>query len=74
MSDKNRLRTAELFDFSHSLAGYALQQCEYPWQILGKIRDLILALGQELPQDEYEKREADIWIHKIGRASCRERV
>ncbi len=66
MSDKNRLRTAELFDFSHSLAGYALQQCEYPWQILGKIRDLILALGQELPQDEYEKRGEDIWIHKTA--------
>ena len=66
MSDKNRLRTAELFDFSHSLAGYALQQCEYPWQILGKIRDLILALGQGVPRGEQEERGEDSGIHQTA--------
>ena len=39
------LKTAELYDMSHTLAGAYLSGFEYPWQALKGIKELILALG-----------------------------
>ena len=45
-----------LYDLDHTLARPLLEQCEYPWEALPGIRDLILELGNRLPESEYEKR------------------
>lgn len=58
------LKNGALFDLSHSLAGAALTQCEYPWEILDQIGSLIMTLGQTLPEDEYKKQGENVWIHK----------
>ena len=60
------VKTAELFDLSHSLAGDYLGQFEYPWQALDGIKELILTLGPTLPKDEYEEREPQVWVHKTA--------
>ena len=36
----------------------------YPWEVLSKIGDYIVGLGNSLPQKEYYKRGDNIWIHK----------
>ena len=36
----------------------------YPWEVLSKIGDYIVELGNSLPQKEYYKRGDNIWIHK----------
>ena len=61
------LKNGSLFDLSHSLAGAALAQCEYPWEILDQIGALIIALGQELPQDEYTKQGENVWVHNTAK-------
>ena len=47
------LSVKELFDLSHSAAGEYLAQFTYPWEALGGISELILALGKTLSAEEY---------------------
>lgn len=57
------IKTTELYDMSHSLAGDYLRRFEYPWQALGGIKDLILELGAGLG-DEYVQTAPNVWVHK----------
>ncbi len=59
-------KTRELLDLSHTLAGELLSRCEYPWQALDGIKDLILTLGPALPKDEYDEREENVWVHRTA--------
>ena len=54
----------ELFDISHSTAAPLFERFEYPWQVLPEIKSFILALGEALSPDEYEKRGEGIWISR----------
>ena len=39
----------------------------YPWEVLPKIHDFILELGNTLPEEEYEKVGEDVWIARSAR-------
>lgn len=58
------LRTVDLFDMTHSLAGEYLKKTEYPFQILKEIKDIIIAISSALPTDEYYMPKENVWIHK----------
>ena len=60
------VKTAQLLDLSHSLAGEWLGQFEYPWQALDGIKELILTLGPTLSKDEYEEVQPQVWVHKTA--------
>ena len=57
------LKTTQLLDLTHTMAGDYLAQFEYPWQALDGIKELILALGPTLG-DEYEEVQPNVWVHK----------
>ena len=57
------LKTADLFDLSHSLAGFYLSRFPYPWEALKGIKDLILTLGPQLGED-YVETAPTVWVHK----------
>ena len=59
------LKTADLFDTSHSLAGSWLSGFEYPWQALQDIKAQILALAAEL-DDSYTEVSPQVWVHKTA--------
>ena len=59
------LKTTDLFDLSHSLAGAWLGEFEYPWQALKGIKDFILALGPTLGED-YIETAPQVWVHKTA--------
>ncbi len=59
------LKTNELYDLSHSLAGSYLSGFEYPWQALSGIKALILSLGEALGGD-YEEVSPQVWVHKTA--------
>ena len=61
------LKTAELYDLSHTLAAPLLSGCEYPWLALGGIKDFIRELGKTLPADEYDNPSEDVWIAKSAK-------
>lgn len=60
------IKTKDLFSLSHTIADAYLSECEYPWQALGSIGEWVLALGKELPAEEYRQPAPDIWIHKTA--------
>ena len=62
------VKTLELFDLSHSVAGSYLFQFEYPWQALSGIKALILDLGANLGE-EYTQVSPDVWVHKTAKVA-----
>lgn len=59
------IKTMELYDLSHTLAGEYLKKFEYPWQALSGIKALILELGSRLG-DDYTQVSSDVWVHKTA--------
>ena len=59
------LKTTDLYDMTHSLAGNYLSGFDYPWQALSGIKALILQLGSQLGQ-EYTEVEPTVWVHKTA--------
>ena len=54
----------ELFSLDKTIATGIFEGAVYPWEVLSKIGDYIVELGNSLPQKEYYKRGDNIWIHK----------
>lgn len=55
-------RTSELFDLAHTLAAELLLQAEYPWQIVGSIKDFIIYISKSLDPDVYIDRGDEIFV------------
>lgn len=60
------LKTTDLYDLSHSMAGEYLSQFEYPWEALAGIKNLIIEIGQNLSKDEYNQVSENVWVHKTA--------
>ncbi len=54
----------ELFDLNETIAVKIFEGCTFPWEVLSKIGDFIVELGNTLPEDEYEKRGDNVWVAK----------
>ncbi len=61
------LKNKNLFNMDETIASAIFDDTEYPWEVLPKIGDFILALGECLPEEEYEEREEHIWIAKSAK-------
>lgn len=59
-----KLTIRDLYDLDHTLAGEYLSRFTYPWEALGGISDLILAIGETLPAEEYDHPSEGVWIAK----------
>ena len=59
------LKTVDLYNLSHSMAGEYLSAYEYPWQALKGIKDLILNLGSRLGED-YTEIKPNVWVHNTA--------
>ena len=46
------VKTKDLYDLSHTKAAALLEECEYPWLALPKLKDFILGLIEELSDDD----------------------
>lgn len=64
---KEQTKISELYDLTHTLAAEYLAQFEYPWDALAGISDFIIALGNTLDEEEYEKRGENVWVHKTAK-------
>lgn len=59
------IRTTDLFDLEHTLAGDYLSTFLYPWQALKGIKEMILTLGSDLGS-EYIQVCPSVWVHKTA--------
>lgn len=60
------LKVEHLFSGEHTIAKNIFADCTYPFEVLPKISDFILKLGADLPEEQFECREGNIWIAKTA--------
>lgn len=63
------LSVNNLYNLEETIAGDIFEGVMYPWEVLTKIGDFILALGESLSLDDYEKKGDNIWIAKSARVA-----
>ncbi|MGI6261498.1 MAG: UDP-N-acetylglucosamine pyrophosphorylase [Acutalibacteraceae bacterium] len=59
-----KLQIEALFDLSRTIAAPLFAGCRYPWEVLPRIHDYILALGRTLPADKFDSPAENVWIAK----------
>ena len=57
-----KVKIADLYDLSHTIAAPLLEKFEYPWEALAHIKEYILELGPTLPADEFDNPAEDAKI------------
>ncbi len=56
--------TIDFFDLTKTRAASLLAATKYPWEALKSIREFILDIGKELPEEEFDHPSEDVWIAK----------
>lgn len=57
----------ELYTLEETIAAELFDGAVYPWELLPKIGEFIVKLGNTLPEDKYEKRGENVWIAKSAK-------
>lgn len=64
MADLHDTEIGELYTLEETIAREIFTGAVYPWEVLSKISEFIVALGNTLPEERYEKRGDNVWIAK----------
>lgn len=67
MSDS--IRISELYNLQETIASDLFEGIVYPWEVLPKIHDFIISLGEKLPEDIFEERGEHIWVAKNAKVA-----
>ncbi|MDE6064546.1 MAG: UDP-N-acetylglucosamine pyrophosphorylase [Lachnospiraceae bacterium] len=54
----------QLYNLEETIAADLFVGVVYPWEVLGRIHDFIIELGNSLPEALFEKRGENIWVAK----------
>lgn len=57
-------KISNLYNLNETIAKEIFNGCEYPWEVLPKIKDFIINLGESLDTNEYNKIGENVWIAK----------
>lgn len=69
----NKFKIESLYDLNETIAAKIFEKVEYPWEVLSKISDFIIQLGNGLSKEEFEEIEPNIWIAKsakVAKTAC----
>ena len=55
-----------LYNLDETIAKSLLEKYEYPWEVLARIEEFIIELGNTLNREEYEQTAENVWIHKTA--------
>lgn len=64
-----QITVKELYDIDETVAAEIFEGVIYPWEVLPKIHDFIIELGNRLPKDIFEERGEHIWIAKSAKVA-----
>ncbi len=59
-----KCKIKNLYNLEETIASKIFEGAIYPWEVLPKISDFIIELGNTLDKNEYEKIGEDVWIAK----------
>lgn len=57
-------KIGNLYNLEETIASKIFDGATYPWEVLPKIKDFIINLGNTLSKEEYDKIGENIWIAK----------
>ena len=57
----------KMYNLNETIAKDIFEGVTYPWEVLPKISDFIVKLGETLPVDEYDKVGENVWIAKSAK-------
>ncbi len=63
------LTIQEMYDLNETLASDLFEGVTYPWEVLPKIKEFIIKLGETLDTEKFEKRGEDIWVAKSAKVA-----
>ncbi len=58
------IKVRDLYDLEHTRAAKLLEACEYPWEALDGIGQMVLDVGATLSEEEYDHPSENVWIAK----------
>ena len=58
-----------LYNLEETIAKNLLEEATYPWEVLGKIEEYILKIGEELSKEDYNKVGENVWIAKSAKVA-----
>lgn len=58
------INSKNLFDMTKTKAALLFEETTYPWEVLPKISEFIVKLGQSLPAEKYDNPKENVWIAK----------
>lgn len=64
-----KIKVSNLFNLNNTIASSFFENIEYVWEVLPRIKEKIIELGNSLDKNEFEKKENNIWIHKTAKVS-----
>ena len=63
------MTVAKMYNLNETIAKDIFEGVTYPWEVLPKISDFIVKLGETLPADEYDKVGENVWIAKSAKVA-----
>ena len=58
-----------LYNLEETIAKSLLEEATYPWEVLSKIEEYILKIGEELSKENYNKVGDNVWIAKSAKVA-----
>lgn len=58
------MKIKDLYSLEETIAADIFEGATYPWEVLPKIKDYIVELGNSLPADRFDKIGENVWIAK----------
>ncbi len=62
-------KIANLYNLNETIAKDLFEGAVYPWEVLPKISAFIVALGNTLSGEEYEKKGENVWIARSAKVA-----
>lgn len=63
----NNITVKENYSLEETIAADIFEGVTFPWEVLPKIKDFIIKLGETLPADKFDKIGDDVWIAKSAK-------
>lgn len=60
----SNVKSTELFDLNHTIASDVFDGTEFPWEVLPKIKNFVIALGKKLSTEKFYLYKENVWIAK----------
>lgn len=62
-------KIVNLYNLNETIAKEIFVGCIYPWEVLPKIKDFIIKLGETLSEKDYNKIGENVWIAKSAKVA-----